>query len=86
MHPTIWWLLSFLKPDFPVPTIPLKSPPKDGDDEDEDDEDNSIYAKIEPYSHPSSPGEGAANVPLLNTSYDTSLGRKVYRTFIGLKW
>jgi hypothetical protein len=71
--------LSLLKPDFPVPTIPLKSPSKDKDDDDDDDEGSSIYAKIEPYSHPSSPGEGAATVPLLNASNDGSMGRKVYK-------
>ncbi|XP_061167756.1 oncostatin-M-specific receptor subunit beta-like isoform X1 [Saccostrea echinata] len=66
---------SFLEPDFPVPFIPTKPSLKSKEprDKDDDDDDDSIYAKInEPDSRPSSPGDGAANVPLLIKSNDNS--------------
>lgn len=73
---------SYQELDLPVPVIPPKPPStqksKTKYDEEEDDDDDSIYAKINDLdSHPSSPGEGAATVPLLNKNKANTLDSDV---------
>lgn len=90
MHNQIWF--AFLQLDLPVPVMlpkPLstqKSTTKYEEEEEEDDDDR-IYAKInDPDSHPSSPGEGAATVPLLNKNKDNTLDSDVKVHMYKIYW
>lgn len=81
----------FLQLDLPVPVIPPKPPStqksKTKYDEEEDDDDDSIYAKINDLdSHPSSPGEGAATVPLLNKNKANTLDSDVKVRMYKIYW
>lgn len=91
MHNQIWF--AFLQLDLPVPVM-LPKPPstqksttKYEEEEDDDDDDDRIYAKInDPDSHPSSPGEGAATVPLLNKNKDNTLDSDVKVRMYKIYW
>lgn len=83
----------FLQLDLPVPVIPPKPPStqksktKYDEEEDDDDDDDSIYAKINDLdSHPSSPGEGAATVPLLNKNKANTLDSDVKVRMYKIYW
>lgn len=79
----------FLQLDLPVPVIPPKPPStqKSKTKYDEEDDDDSIYAKINDLdSHPSSPGEGAATVPLLNKNKANTLDSDVKVRMYKIYW
>lgn len=80
----------FLQLDLPVPVI-LPKPPSTQKSktkyDEEDDDDDSIYAKINDLdSHPSSPGEGAATVPLLNKNKANTLDSDVKVRMYKIYW
>lgn len=90
MHNQIWF--AFLQLDLPVPVM-LPKPPSTQksttkyEEEEEEDDDDRIYAKInDPDSHPSSPGEGAATVPLLNKNKDNTLDSDVKVRMYKIYW
>lgn len=80
----------FLQLDLPVPVIPPKPPSTQKSKtkyDEEDDDDDSIYAKINDLdSHPSSPGEGAATVPLLNKNKANTLDSDVKVRMYKIYW
>lgn len=80
----------FLQLDLPVPVIPPKPPSTQKSKtkyDEEDDDDDSIYAKINDLdSHPSSPGEGAATVPLLNKNKANTLDSNVKVRMYKIYW
>lgn len=88
VHEQIWFV--FWQLDLPVPVVPPKPPSTQKSTtkyEEEDDDDDSIYAKInDADSHPSSPGEGAATVPLLNKNKDNALDSDVKVHMYKIYW